>query len=380
MWNMQVDLSVWCLLAIFTLTYIYWHYTKQRKLPKGPFPWPFIGNVNIFIPTKDDNAGSKRLWQLSRKLKSDIISLKFWGKQAIVLNKYADIKRAYTDEHFQHRTDVFFTTEVAPAITGKEGPIWKEHKQFFLKFLHKLDAAGKLEYIIHTELEKLIEHIKKQNGKAIDPCKPITYACGNVIGQILLGQSWEYDNPKFHYLMENTHNMISNAQFVIGWGLLPITRLVPGDYFRFKRVKDAVNAVNHVFRDRYEEVLTKWQHGDDSCYLERFIETMKSNAKSDLEYTEERLLKNMNDFMVPAATLISAILRWCIICMIYHPDIQKKVRAEIHANIPIDQLPCLTDRPKLPYTDAVLTEIMRTNIVQPISTIQCSANHVTNCK
>lgn len=42
-----------------------------------------------------------------------------------------------------------------------------------------------------------------------------------------------------------------------------------------------------------------------------------------------------------------------------NPDIQEKVRKEIHDTIGIDRAPKLTDRERLPFTEATIMEIQR---------------------
>lgn len=46
-------------------------------------------------------------------------------------------------------------------------------------------------------------------------------------------------------------------------------------------------------------------------------------------------------------------------------DVQKKAQAEIDAVVGPDRLPCLADRPDLPYVDAIVTEVLRWNSVAP---------------
>lgn len=46
-------------------------------------------------------------------------------------------------------------------------------------------------------------------------------------------------------------------------------------------------------------------------------------------------------------------------------DVQKKVQAELDAVIGSDRLPMLADRESLPYTNAVVLEVLRWNSVAP---------------
>lgn len=51
--------------------------------------------------------------------------------------------------------------------------------------------------------------------------------------------------------------------------------------------------------------------------------------------------------------------------MVRHLDVQQKAQAEIDRVVGRDRLPTYADREKLPYTNAVLSEVLR--ILPPIS-------------
>lgn len=56
--------------------------------------------------------------------------------------------------------------------------------------------------------------------------------------------------------------------------------------------------------------------------------------------------------------------------MVRHPDVQRKAQAEIDLVIRRDRLPTYADRGKLPYTNAVLSEVLR--VIPPISASRSS--------
>jgi hypothetical protein len=53
------------------------------------------------------------------------------------------------------------------------------------------------------------------------------------------------------------------------------------------------------------------------------------------------------------------------LAMTLFPDVQKKAQAEIDAVVGTDHLPAFADRNSLPYTEALVTEILRWNVVGP---------------
>ena len=54
--------------------------------------------------------------------------------------------------------------------------------------------------------------------------------------------------------------------------------------------------------------------------------------------------------------------------MALYPEVQRKAQAELDAVIGPNELPEFTDRPKLPYVEAVVKEMLRWQPVAPMGT------------
>lgn len=52
--------------------------------------------------------------------------------------------------------------------------------------------------------------------------------------------------------------------------------------------------------------------------------------------------------------------------MTLHLEAQKKAQQEIDAVVGSDRLPTLADRKHLPYTDALVTEVLRWSAIAPL--------------
>lgn len=55
--------------------------------------------------------------------------------------------------------------------------------------------------------------------------------------------------------------------------------------------------------------------------------------------------------------------------MMYYPDIQERVQAEIESVVGSSRLPSVTDRENMPYTDAVIHEIQRMGNIIPLNVV-----------
>jgi cytochrome P450 len=61
--------------------------------------------------------------------------------------------------------------------------------------------------------------------------------------------------------------------------------------------------------------------------------------------------------------------------MTIFPDVQKKAQAEIDAVVGPDRLPSFADRNSLPYTEALVKEVLRWNAVVPAGTFILFLSH-----
>jgi len=53
--------------------------------------------------------------------------------------------------------------------------------------------------------------------------------------------------------------------------------------------------------------------------------------------------------------------------MAKHPDIQETAQADLDRVVGRDRLPGFSDRPHLPYLDAILREVTRCGVILPLS-------------
>ncbi|KAK9410037.1 Cytochrome P450 family 2 subfamily R member 1 [Crotalus adamanteus] len=68
----------------------------------------------------------------------------------------------------------------------------------------------------------------------------------------------------------------------------------------------------------------------------------------------------VGELIIAGTETTTNVLRWAVLFMALYPNIQGHVHKEIDLVIGPNKTPCLEDKNKMPYTEAVLHEILRT--------------------
>ncbi|XP_019206873.1 cytochrome P450 2J6 [Oreochromis niloticus] len=108
-------------------------------------------------------------------------------------------------------------------------------------------------------------------------------------------------------------------------------------------------------------------------YIDAFLIEMGEKEDKDSGFSLSNLCFCTLDLFGAGTETTTTTLHWGLLYMIYYPDIQEKVQAEIDAVIGSSRQPSMTDRENMPYTDAVIHEIQRMGNIIPLNVA-----HVTN--
>ncbi|KAJ6651364.1 hypothetical protein lerEdw1_021043 [Lerista edwardsae] len=93
------------------------------------------------------------------------------------------------------------------------------------------------------------------------------------------------------------------------------------------------------------------------------LQMEKCKDEPDSTYDVENLAQCILDLFSAGTETTANTLQWALLLMASHPDIQDKVRKEIEEVFGSSQIIHYRDRKKLPYTTAVIHEIMRSKYV-----------------
>ncbi|KAL7859021.1 hypothetical protein SRHO_G00141680 [Serrasalmus rhombeus] len=350
------------LLEIFRLN------LSRSRYPPGPKPLPFVGNLPQL--SKDQMAFIRSLPKYG-----DMCSIYLGRKPTIVLNNMQLAKEAFVQNGtvFSGRPLQPLTKWITKGygiITANYGHSWRQQRRFALHTLRDFGLGKKtVEERVAEEAHYLIKEMLKQEGKPFYPIHQFMNAVSNIICSIIFGDRFEYDVKRFAKLLEMLNE---NAQFVGSsaaqiFNLVPIIKYFPGPH---QKIWHNVEALKKFILEIVEEHKKTLDPDNPRDFTDAYlIEMTKQESKEDTTFHMENMMRSILDLFIAGTETTSTTLRWGLIYMMDHPDVQECCHEEIIRVLGFDRCPCMEDRPQLPYTCATVYEIQRYASIVPIGLI-----------
>ncbi|XP_068927618.1 cytochrome P450 1A2 isoform X2 [Petaurus breviceps papuanus] len=349
---------------------------KGLKRPPGPWAWPLIGN--ILTLGKNPHLA---LTQLREKY-GDVMQIQIGSTPVIVLSGLETIRQALVKqgEDFKGRPDLYSFSLIADGYSmtfhPDSGEVWAARKKLAKNALNTFSVSTSpsssscyLEEHVKKEAECLIQKFQELMDRVgcFDPSSHVVVSVANVIGATCFGQCHAQENQELMRIINESHKFTEGASSGNPVDFIPILRYLPNP--KLQKFKD--------FNQKFLKFLQKTvqeHYGDfDQNNIQDITGALfKHNQHKSQENTStsapERLITGIiNDIFGAGFDTVSTAISWILLYLVTKPEIQKKIQEELDTVIGRERSPLLSDRPQLPYMEALILEFFRHTSFVPLT-------------
>ncbi|CAH1243935.1 CYP1A1 [Branchiostoma lanceolatum] len=378
------------LVGLTTLVLVSWvlDIIKRRRMPPGPFFWPIIGNLFLF-------GGQFYLtFQELGKKYGDVFSLKLGMRDVVVLNSLEVIREALVKKgnDFAGRTHTatgqrhlavchqgilgpiddkpesdLMSEGRKDIVMGDFTPTWKLQRKLFHGAVRSYASGHTLEDKVQGALNDVIAEFSSMEGRPVNIDDHIFKLGCNIVCSATFGHRYKMEDEDFQFLMR-----MSKKFFEIG-GQGMLADIYPSLAFLPTPTKTVFTTLFDEFLDYIKRELDQHVQTFDPDNLrditDHFIQLQKEaeeEGDADIKsLTETHIRQTITDIFGAGMDTTVHTMRWSVLLLAAHPEVQEKLAAELDSVVGRDRQPALADRASLPYMDATINEILRFGIVVP---------------
>ncbi|XP_045114848.1 cytochrome P450 2C31-like isoform X2 [Portunus trituberculatus] len=244
--------------------------------------------------------------------------------------------------------------------------------------LHHLRDLGfgksSYEPVMVEEITELMELITKKEGRPLDMRHLFKRSVINILWAMVMGRRYHYGDAKLNKLIANfgqpaDFNALTPAYHIPH--LFKFMEYLPRHRSGYKfvmRLSDFLKAEIKEFMDDEE-----LRNGDNFTAL--FLKEIEK--KESPNFNMDQLTAMIFDLFVAGMETTSSTLTAGVNLISKHPEVQRRMQAELDEVVGRERFPTCTDMERLPYVQATISEVQRV-----MNLIKYSLPHQTNedCK
>uniref|UniRef100_H2ZEQ2 Uncharacterized protein n=1 Tax=Ciona savignyi TaxID=51511 RepID=H2ZEQ2_CIOSA len=336
---------------------------KPRNYPPGFDGVPLLGCLPFLGPQP-----AKTIMEWS-KTYGDVFYVKYATQNVVMINslqaiKETMIKQGHIFSGRQHTFITKFTAGDAGLGFLDYGSVWRSQRRFGIITLHEFGVGRKcLGPQILEEAELMCAEMAKHGGQPFDCMKHITPAVTNVIGVLVFGKRFEYDDPKLLATLRLLFECGHKFPFALFY-FAPFLRFIPPWKGKIDNVKKERAPMWNMITNAIEEHEATYNENSCRDFIDCFIAKMKEadddpndNDETASWWNKYQLFHYVKELFLGGTDTTATALRWALLLIHTNPEIAKKLKAEIDNNV--TGRVKLDDMINLPYTQAVIQEVFR---------------------
>ena len=219
---------------------------------------------------------------------------------------------------------------------------------------------------IHEELQYLIGKFNQFDKKPFDDSEYINNSISNIICSLVFGQRFDYEDQDFHHILRRMEEYFKYWQGEPALEFFPVLRYVLP---RCKRYVENYRSCHDELASFITGQINSHESTRDAENPRDLIDVClhEMESKDDPCFDAESILFWVLDLFAGGTETTTTTLRWALLFMANNPEVQHKVQEELNRVVGEDEYPSLAHKPKLPYTEATVHEILRLACTLPFT-------------
>ncbi|XP_075067678.1 cytochrome P450 2F2-like isoform X3 [Mixophyes fleayi] len=252
-----------------------------------------------------------------------------------------------------------------PSIDGER---WRQLRRFTIASLRNFGMGKKaMEKRVLEESRNLIQAVSQIGGKPFNPINVLGCAVGNITSYALLGEHFDYKDPKLQELIITTRKFIFNTHSPLHElaNTFPILLNIPILKEKIFKESSQLQAFVKKYIEQHRRTLTP---GSPRDFIDYFLVKIKEEEHlSGGNFSETSLLMTLIALLAAGTETTTSTLNFSLVVVSNFPEVQKKVQQEIDEVTQSLRPPGIMDRAQMPYTNAVVHEIQRILDLAPLA-------------
>ena len=268
-------------------------------------------------------------------------------------------------------------------ISFTSGAVWRELRYTAHQILKEFGmGTNLLAEKITEEVICYVNTLVEKKGRPVDPQHFTYVSVSNIIGSIIFGRRFSYDDPRFKKTVKSIKTVAECAGMAGAVNFLPILKYLPGDIFKAKAIKVSWLNVKNLLAEMIFEVEGKGDNNpkevDNGNYIFSYRDKQrkKTQSRKATSLDDEDLLKSTIDLFGAGTETVSSTIVWCLLFILHTPSVQTKIHEELDREVGQGRQPIMEDQARLPYLNAVIKETQRLSSVVPFSVMHKTSEEI----